>query len=42
MGNGVMGNPQPASLEKGKAFFDMAVNGVMGALEELESDLGEK
>lgn len=42
MGNGVMGNPQPASLEKGKAFFDMAVAGVMGALEELESDSGKK
>jgi creatinine amidohydrolase len=42
MGNGVMGNPQPASAEKGKAFFDMAVNGVMGALDELESDFGMK
>lgn len=42
MGNGVMGNPQPASAEKGKAFFDMAVIGVMDALEELESDFGEK
>ena len=42
MGNGVMGNPEPASAEKGKAFFDMAVNGVMGALEELESDFGKK
>jgi creatinine amidohydrolase len=42
MGNGVMGNPEPATPEKGKAFFDMAVNGVMGALEELESDFGKK
>lgn len=42
MGNGVMGNPQPASAEKGKAFFDMAVEGVMDALQELESDFGEK
>ena len=42
MGNGVMGNPGPASLEKGKAFFEMAVTGVMGALEELESDFGKK
>ncbi len=41
MGNGVMGNPQPASPEKGKAFFDMAVKGVMDALEELESDFGK-
>jgi creatinine amidohydrolase len=42
MGNGVMGNPEPATPEKGKAFFDMAVIGVMGALEELESDFGKK
>ncbi len=42
MGNGVMGNPEPATPEKGKAFFDMAVTGVMGALEELESDFGKK
>ena len=42
MGNGVMGNPEPATPEKGKAFFDMAVKGVMGALEELESDFGKK
>ena len=41
MGNGVMGNPQPASPEKGKAFFEMAVKGVMDALEELESDFGK-
>jgi creatinine amidohydrolase len=42
MGNGVMGNPEPATPEKGKAFLDMAVTGVMGALEELESDFGKK
>ena len=42
MGNGIMGNPEPATPEKGKAFFDMAVIGVMGALEELESDFGKK
>jgi creatinine amidohydrolase len=42
MGNGIMGNPQPASPEKGKAFFDMAIKGVMEALEELESDFGKK
>ena len=42
MGNGIMGNPEPASLEKGRAFFEMAVNGVIGALEELESDFGKK
>lgn len=37
MGNGIMGNPRPASIEKGKAFFEMAVQGVIGALDELES-----
>ncbi len=37
MGNGIMGNPRPATIEKGKAFFEMAVQGVIGALEELES-----
>jgi len=42
MGNGVMGNPEPATPEKGKAFFEMAVIGVMGALEELESDFGKR
>jgi creatinine amidohydrolase len=42
MGNGIMGNPQPATLEKGKQFFQMAVNGVMGALDELESDVWKK
>lgn len=38
MGNGIMGNPQSASLQKGKQFFEMAVQGVLGALDELESD----
>ena len=42
MGNGIMGNPEPATPEKGRAFFDMAVKGVIGALEELESDFGKK
>lgn len=41
MGNGIMGNPRPATLEKGKAFFEMAVQGVIGALEELESFSGK-
>jgi len=42
MGNGVMGNPQPATEEKGKQFFQMAVTGVMEALDELESDAWNK
>ena len=42
MGNGIMGNPQPATLQKGKHFFQMAVDGVMGALDELESDVWNK
>jgi creatinine amidohydrolase len=42
MGNGIMGNPQPATLEKGKQFFQMAVDGVMGALGELESDVWKR
>ncbi|MDM7911781.1 MAG: creatininase family protein [Methanotrichaceae archaeon] len=37
MGNGIMGDPSKASLKKGKAFFEMAVQGVLKALEELES-----
>ena len=37
MGNGIMGNPGPASPEKGKALFEAAVQGVIGALDELES-----
>jgi creatinine amidohydrolase len=42
MGNGIMGNPQPATPEMGKQFFQMAVGGVMEALDELESDAWRK
>jgi creatinine amidohydrolase len=38
MGNGVMGNPRPASPEKGHQFFQMAVSGVIEALDELEDN----
>jgi creatinine amidohydrolase len=41
MGNGIMGNPRPATLEKGKAFFEMALQGVIEALDELESFSGK-
>jgi creatinine amidohydrolase len=37
MGNGVMGDPSRASADKGKAFFEMAVQGVIQAIAELES-----
>jgi creatinine amidohydrolase len=37
MGNGIMGNPEPATLEKGKAFLEMAVKGVIAALDEMET-----
>jgi creatinine amidohydrolase len=37
MGNGIMGDPARASVEKGRAFFEMAVQGVIMALEELDS-----
>lgn len=37
MGNGVMGDPSRASEEKGRAFFEMAVQGVITAIEELET-----
>ena len=37
MGNGIMGDPSKASLEKGKVFFEMAVQGVLEALDEIES-----
>jgi creatinine amidohydrolase len=37
MGNGIMGDPSKASAEKGRAFFEMAVEGVLKALDELES-----
>jgi creatinine amidohydrolase len=36
MGNGIMGDPSKASAEKGRAFFEMAVQGVLKALDELE------
>ncbi|OPY49678.1 MAG: Creatinine amidohydrolase [Methanosaeta sp. PtaU1.Bin112] len=42
MGNGIMGNPLPATPEKGEQFFQMAVGGVMRALDELESDAWRK
>ena len=38
MGSGIMGNPRPASPEKGRRYFQMAVDGVKAALEELESE----
>ncbi|VVB67950.1 Creatinine amidohydrolase [uncultured archaeon] len=41
MGNGIMGNPALASVEKGRAFFEMAVQGVIQALKELESFPGK-
>jgi creatinine amidohydrolase len=37
MGNGIMGDPSRASQEKGKMFMEMAVKGVLKALDELES-----
>ncbi|OPY52158.1 MAG: Creatinine amidohydrolase [Methanosaeta sp. PtaU1.Bin060] len=37
MGNGIMGDPSRASGDKGRALFGMAVEGVITALEELES-----
>jgi creatinine amidohydrolase len=37
MGNGIMGDPSRASVEKGKKFFEMAVLGVLQALDEIES-----
>jgi creatinine amidohydrolase len=37
MGNGIMGDPSRASLDKGEMFFEMGVKGVEKALEELES-----
>jgi len=42
MDNGIMGDPSRASLQKGKLFFDMAVHGVLEALEELESYPAER
>lgn len=37
MGIGIIGDPSRASREKGQGFFEMAVDGVLSALEELES-----
>ncbi len=37
MGNGIMGDPSRATPEKGKLFMEMAVQGVLGAMDELES-----
>jgi creatinine amidohydrolase len=37
MGNGIMGDPSRASAEKGKTFMEMAVEGVLKALDEMES-----
>lgn len=37
MGNGVMGDPSKASREKGARFFEAAVTGILGVLDELES-----
>jgi len=36
MGSGIIGNPTKASKEKGEAFFQAAVEGVIEAIEELE------
>jgi creatinine amidohydrolase len=38
MGNGIMGNPAPATIKKGQSFLAMAAEGLIEALEELESD----
>jgi len=37
MGNGIMGDPTKASKEKGLKFMEMAVQGVLDALNELEN-----
>lgn len=39
MGNGIMGDPSLATPEKGSLFLEMATEGVIRALDELESDL---
>ncbi len=36
MGNGIIGDPSMASAEKGSRYFEMAVQGVLEALDELE------
>ena len=38
MGNGVMGDPSRATARKGEIFIQMAVEGIIRALDELESD----
>jgi len=38
MGNGIMGNPEPATEKKGQQFFNMGLSGLMSALDELERD----
>jgi len=38
MGNGVMGDPSRATAKKGELFLQMAAEGVIRALDELESD----
>jgi creatinine amidohydrolase len=42
MNNGIMGDPSSASMHKGKLFFDMMVQGVLEALDELEAYAPEK
>ncbi|MHC1631773.1 MAG: creatininase family protein [Methanotrichaceae archaeon] len=37
MGNGIMGDPSRASQEKGQRFMEMAILGVLEALDELEN-----
>ena len=37
MGNGIVGDPSKASRTKGQRFMEMAVQGVLEALDELES-----
>lgn len=36
MGDGIMGDPSRASAQKGSMYFEMAVRGVLEALDELE------
>jgi len=38
MGNGIMGDPSRATAKKGELFLQMAAEGVIRALDELESD----
>ena len=39
MGNGIMGDPSRATPEKGRQFMEMAVQGVLNALDEFKSCL---